>query len=285
MNTPTRPLLRYHGGKWRLAPWILAHMPPHRTYVEPFAGAGSVLFRKPRAYSEVLNDLDDAVVNLYRVLRDPVQSAELRRLVELTPYCRAEFAECFRPTDNQVERARRTLIRYWFGFGSGAARTPGGTGFRNNAKLSGSTPAHDWRNYPDHLANIIERLRGVTIDCEDAVTCIRRHDSEQSLFYVDPPYLPETRSSINGRNGRKAVYAHELDDAGHQRLLTTLADVKGMVLLSGYDSPMYRDALPSWRMAVKQARGDGAVARKECLWINPACDLALLSAHDLNVCA
>lgn len=283
--TPTRPLLRYHGGKWRLAPWILAHVAPHRTWVEPFAGAGSVLFRKPRSYSEVLNDLDDSVVNLYRVLRDPPKATELRRLVELTPYCRAEFVECFRPADDAVEHARRTLIRYWFGFGSGAARTPGSTGFRNNAKREGSTPAHDWRGFPDHLANIIERLRGVTIDCEDAFACIKRHDAVQTLFYVDPPYLPATRTAISGRNGRKAMYAHELDDAGHQRLLATLANVKGMVLLSGYDSPMYREQLPTWRVVVKQARGDGACERTECLWINPACDLALLAAPDLNACS
>lgn len=89
--TPHRPALRYHGGKWRIAPWILSHFPAHRIYVEPFCGAASVFFQKPRAHAEVLNDLDGDIVTTFRVQRDPVSAGELRRMLELTPYSRTEY--------------------------------------------------------------------------------------------------------------------------------------------------------------------------------------------------
>jgi DNA adenine methylase len=270
--SPRRPLLRYHGGKWRLAPWIIGHMPRHRIYVEPFAGAGSVLLRKARSYGEILNDLDEDVVNLYRVLRDG--APDLQRRISLTPYSRQEFSNCFKVTDDPIERARRTLVRYWFGFGAGAARTPGSTGFRNTAKRQGSTPAHDWMGFPDALGQIIDRLRGVVIDSEDAVACIERHDTEATLYYVDPPYIHSTRSGICGPNGRRAVYVHEMTEDDHSRLLTALQSVKGMVLLSGYRHQIYDDALPTWRRVEMATHGDGAVPRTECLWINPAADAA-----------
>ena len=66
---PTRPVLRYHGGKFRLAPWILTFFPRHTVYVEPFGGAAPVLLQKERLGAECYNDLDGEVVNLFRVLR------------------------------------------------------------------------------------------------------------------------------------------------------------------------------------------------------------------------
>src|SRR3954470_1229963 len=114
-----RPILRYHGGKWLLAPWILSHFPAHRVYVEPFGGAASVLLQKERSYAEVYNDLDGEVVNVFRVARD--RGAELRRALELTPFSRDDFLLAYRLSPNALERARRTVARSFMGFGSAAA--------------------------------------------------------------------------------------------------------------------------------------------------------------------
>ncbi len=117
MGIPARPVLRWFGGKWKLAPWILSHFPAHRVYVEPFGGAGSVLMRKPRSYCEVYNDIDCEVVNLFRVLRDPGQAARLIADLELTPFSRDEFIAAYEPAEDPAELARRLVMRSFMGFG------------------------------------------------------------------------------------------------------------------------------------------------------------------------
>jgi DNA adenine methylase len=119
VSEPARPILRYHGGKWKIADWIIEHLPRHRTYVEPFGGAASVLIKKPRAYAEVYNDLDGEIVNLFCVARD--RGEELARAVELTPYARDEFYQSFLPSDDPLEQARRTVLRSFAGFGGKTA--------------------------------------------------------------------------------------------------------------------------------------------------------------------
>ncbi|WP_438278097.1 DNA adenine methylase [Nitrobacter sp.] len=277
--SPTRPVLRWHGGKWKLAPWIIGHFPSHRVYVEPFGGAGSVLLRKARSYAEVYNDLDDDVVGLFRVLQDPASANRLLQLLEITPFARCEFEIAWDATEDPVERARRLIIRAFMGFGSNAhnnlERGHKTTGFRANSSRSGTTPAQDWTNYPDALAHIIIRMRGVIVEHRDAVAVMAAHDAPETLHYVDPPYLPETRSPANKYDGKYRMYRHELDRSGHTRLLTSLRDLAGFVVLSGYPDALYDDALPDWRRIETRALADGARERIEVLWINPACAAAL----------
>lgn len=271
MNAPTRPILRWHGGKWRLAPWIIGHFPPHRVYVEPFGGAGSVLMRKSRAYAEVYNDLDSDVVNLFRVLRSS-RSVELIRQLQLTPFARADFTEAFGATDNQIEKARRLVIRSFMGFGSNGHNIKRKTGFRANSNRSGTTPAKDWLNYPENLRAVIDRLSGVVVENRDACAVMEQHDSSKTLHYVDPPYLPETRSNLAHS---PQAYAHEMTADQHVSLLTFVQELSGMVVLSGYRSALYNDALTGWRRVECLALADGAKERTEVLWLNPACVAAL----------
>ncbi|MEO7326500.1 MAG: DNA adenine methylase [Dokdonella sp.] len=270
-----RPLLRYHGGKWKLAPWITRHFAPHRVYVEPFCGGGSILLRKDRSHAEIVNDLDAEIVNLFRVLRDPERSNQLIKSVRLTPFAREEFNATYsRPARSPVERARRLVARSFMGFGSASTYAAHRTGFRASSSRSGTTPAYDWMNYPDGLARIVERLRGVIVEQRDAVQVIASHDSPDTLIYCDPPYVMETRCFKRRVSGH--VYKHDFNDDDHRRLATCLRAAKGMVMLSGYAHPLYDNELfPDWHRVALPHFADGARPRVEVLWMNDAAKKAL----------
>lgn len=268
---PTRPLLRWHGGKWILAPWIISFFPDHRVYCEPFGGAASVLVRKPRSYAEIYNDLDDDVVNLFRVLRSS-RYGELTHNIIHTPFARSEFRAAYEETDDPVERARRLIIRSFMGFGSDGHNGARMTGFRANSNRSGTTPAHDWANYSEGLELIIWRLEGVVIENRPAIEVMAQCDGPETLHYVDPPYVWETRSKA--KNSSKKNYRHELSNEDHEKLLSFLDGLRGMVVLSGYPHPIYDEALGHWERHERKALADGARERTEVLWLNPAASKA-----------
>lgn len=174
------PAIRYHGGKFRIAPWVIEHFPPHKCYVEPFGGAAGVLIQKPRCYAEVYNDLDGDIVNLFRVLQGSETSQRLLELLTLTPYAREEFEIAWQPTDDPVDRARRTIIRAQMGFGSAGA-SKGVTGFRIDTARAYGTAQHLWERYPAHLTSVIQRFAGVLIENRPAVDIMRAHDAPDTL--------------------------------------------------------------------------------------------------------
>jgi DNA adenine methylase len=258
----TRPIVRYHGGKFMLADWIISHFPEHKGYTETFGGGGSILLKKRRSYFEVYNDLDGEIVNLFRVVRD--HGPELLTAIELTPFSRIELELAYMLSDDPIEQARRSIYRSFAGFGSAAA-TGQATGFRANSNRSGTTPARDWRNYPNCIPAIIERLRGVIIENKDAFTIAKQHDGPKILHYFDPPYMPETRA----KKWAMKSYRHEMTIEQHETLLTNIQDLKGYSIVSGYDSPLYNDMLTGWFKTSRAALADGALKRTEVLWISP----------------
>lgn len=268
-TAPTRPVMRYHGGKWKLAPWVIDFMPPHQIYVEPFGGAASVLMRKPRSYGEVYNDLEGEIVNVFRVLRNKDTATELKRLIELTPFARQEFHDSYEKGGDEVCRAHKMIIRAYMGFGSAAMTRTHRTGFRSNSNRSGTTPAHDWASWPDQIEAFTERLKGVVIENRHAVDVIKQHDGLETLHYVDPPYVWDTRSG--SCTGKRQGYKHELDDAQHIALAEVLRGLKGMVILSGYPCDLYDKQLYSdWHRFERKHFADGARERMEVVWLNPA---------------
>lgn len=266
-----RALLRWFGGKHRLAPWIVDHLPPHVVYVEPFAGAASVLMRKAPAQVDVLGDLELEIEDVIHAVRDPDTVGRLVELVRDTPFSPATLAQALKVplSKDTAELALRSMVL------SSMARSPERRShtpatFRNGGgvgKITGRArdPAADWRTYPDAMQRFHERLRNVRFRRGDAVETMMAYDSVDTLHYVDPPYVTDTRSTP------KRGYRHEMTVEDHKRLLDCVSSLAGMVVVSGYPSSLYDTALAGWyRTEHTGARDSAANARTEVLWINPA---------------
>ena len=262
----TRSVLRYFGGKWAIAPWVIAHMPAHRVYVEPFGGAASVLLRKPRSAIEVYNDLDEEIVGIFALLQDPVQCSRLIRLLRRTPYARGQFEQAFIPSNDPLVRAQRAIVRAYLSFHHASLFNPKKKDFADALHGKTSSKAHQWMRYPRHLVQVCRRLQGVIIERRDAQEVIRAQDSATTLFFVDPPYLPATRS-VGG-------YRCELTQAQHVALLERLLAIQGMAVVAGYPSELYDDMLTGWRRIERphQAHHSKRV-RTEVLWLSPRCGI------------
>lgn len=264
MNELQRPLLRYHGGKWRLAPWIVEHFPPHRVYVEPFGGGGSVLMHKSPAITEVYNDRDDQVVQLFRVLRDPASAAELVRRLELTPFARADYEDwCYEPGDGAVDVSHRLIARSFMGMSSKGIWQRSGFDTRINPDGYASRIAA-LRNTPDAIRSASARFMQVIVENEDALVVIGRHDREDALIYCDPPYVSDTYNT-----GR--IYTHHMTDAQHRALASMLHAARGMVAISGYHGKLYDELFGDWERRERASCADTGAQRVEVLWLNPAC--------------
>jgi DNA adenine methylase len=258
------PLLNYHGGKWVLAPKIVSLFPEHSSYVEPFGGGGAVLLYKGRSHTEVYNDLDDDIVNLFYVVRE--RGSELSEKLKYTPYARKELEMAFCKTGDPLEKARRLLIRSMFGRGGSV------TNFEKN-KLTFCTKqplvrkvrANVWADFPCRIKDICDRLQGVIIENKDAFSLIKQFDKEDTLFYIDPPYMFKTRDK--GRD-----YRYEMADADHEKLAELLRSVKGKVVLSGYATKEYEEWYGGWRRKEYESYADGNSSsgrkRIEVIWMN-----------------
>lgn len=187
-----KTLLQYPGGKKRLASWIVSQMPEHHSYLEPYFGGGAVLFEKPAAPIETVNDLDGEVVNFFRVVRDEESRKKLVDWRRYTPYAREAYEESFKrePWD-RIERA-----------GYFAVRSMQSHGFRLNENcgwkkdVHGREAAyalHNWNRLPESLGEIAARLKQVQIENRPALELIKAFNHENVLIYADPPYVLSTR--------------------------------------------------------------------------------------------
>jgi DNA adenine methylase len=253
-------LTRYPGGKSRLVPWIVGHMPEHRRYVEAYGGAINVLLGKQPAEEEFVIEKDLGMATLIRVVQKHVREFATR-MSRLT-YHRRIFEEAkgrLRSEDWASEMDLAGLVyvvrRQSIG-GQGGSYSHSAT--KDQAKW--------WRNGVSTLAAISERLGRVEVLNGDALEWLDLLDDHHTLTYADPPYVHGTRTCLS-------LYSHEMSDRGHRRLLRLLGDLNGMVLVSGYDNLIYRYGLEGWDFDTRDVRLHAALAEKktlrtEVLWAN-----------------
>lgn len=251
------PIAKYPGSKWLLAPWIISHFPAHRIYVEPYCGSAAVLLRKERSTLEILNDLSGAIVNLFRVIRE--RADELAAVVEMTPWSEAEYhlVEKSYTDGDELEQARRFLIRSWQAHGGTMYQV---SGWKHNGLKGNVYPAKLWCKLPGRILAVAERLRGVEIRNRDALEVIDYYNASDALLFVDPPYPLSTRN--------RKYYLHEMTDNDHIELLELLNKHQGPVVLSGYACQLYDERLASWQRVEMATAGEHGKRHVEVLWLN-----------------
>jgi DNA adenine methylase len=281
------PPLKWHGGKHYLARRVLALMPPHLHYVEPYFGGGQVLFARDRAdrrlwwtgrtsdgrkadgVSEVINDLNGDLMNFYTVLKDPKLFGRLRHRLDLTLHAEAEW------------QAARDLLA---GAGGDAVARAAALFILCRQSLSGRMDAfaptvrtrlrggrndgvNGWWTAVEGLEAVHHRLRDVKVLHRPALEVIRSEDTSATVFYLDPPYLHETRTAT------KVYGAFEMTEADHRELLGVLRRCQAKILLSGYASRLYDEALADWSRHTFDLPNNAASGKKkeretEVVWCN-----------------
>lgn len=257
----TKAIIRYPGAKWSLANWIISHFPEEyekMVYLEPFVGSGAVFFNKLPGAVETVNDLNGDIVNLFKVLREYPE--ELKQLLLLTPYAREEYDNSFLPCENDIEKARRYIVKTTQAIG---AKLDGSKcGWRNHKQPK----ICKWGNITDTISEAAKRLRGdathlVQIENMDALRLIERYNSDEVLMYLDPPYVRSTR-----KGGR--LYSHEMTDDEQLQLLEIITRSQAKIVILGYDSEMYNNALCSWYRFQTETRTTSTELVKEFIWTN-----------------
>jgi DNA adenine methylase len=267
MRSTIRAPLKWHGGKHYLATRIVALMPPHLHYVEPYAGGLAVLLAKdPEGVSEVVNDRSGELTNFWRVLQRADSFARFQRVIEAVPFSEVQW----RQADERVShpdpvaraiaffiRCRQSLAGRMDSFAPLS---------RRRTRRGRNEQASAWQSAVQGLPAVHARLWRVAILDRPAVEVIRQQDGPGTLFYCDPPYLPGTRAAPE-------VYGHEMSEADHRELLDMLRQCRAKVMLSGYPSALYDAALASWTRHTfevpNNAAGGKAKDREtEVLWCN-----------------
>lgn len=271
INKTYKSPVKWYGGKYYQAKDIINLFPEHKSYVEVFGGAGHILFRKQPSEIETFNDIDNCLYLFFKILRDENKLLKLRTALELTPYSREEFNYCvntWQIEEDEIEKIRKWYVVVMQSFSNDMSTW---SYSKTISRRSMSQCVSQWLGKIENdIPNAVERLKKVQIENLDFIECIKKYDSKDTLFYLDPPYIHETRKS-------KDVYIHEMNTDRHRELVQLLLDIKGKVILSGYDHEVYDNLINNgWDKIVlgdydkrsQNVKDESRVKGKETVWIN-----------------
>jgi len=272
------PAFPWMGGKGWLAQKLVHRMPRKACYVEPFAGAAAMLLALPVCPVEVLNDRNRDLIGFYRVMQDARLRQALLDRLQWTPYAREEY---FRALNLLNSAEDDPVTRAWaFFVVSNAAFSGGGQSGLTEKRFATSTQRSQGRRMNYHIEGLpalAQRLKDVVIENRDAIDLLHQYDSSDTLFFLDPPYYPETRN-IRHERSRGTYDGGEMDAIQHLELLAMCRNLKGHVALCGYAHADYDDALlgHGWETLTFAKKAMSSLhhntdqsQREERVWINP----------------
>lgn len=232
-NRITNPL-KYHGGTTYMSNNIISRMPKHIQYVEVFGGGLSILLAKdPTGVSEVVNDIYGHLMTFWFVLQNPDLFQRFKQLCEATPFSSEQWAQ----SRKKLSNADPVIVAHAFFVLCRQSRQGLMKDFvtlsRNRVRRGLNEQVSSWLTAVDGLPEVHDRLKRVVILDRDALEVIQQQDGQNTLFYLDPPYVKSTRVA-------QAAYEHEMTDQDHHQLVDVILKCSGKVMLSGYPNMIYQ---------------------------------------------
>lgn len=267
MNAKIKPILRYYGGKARIAPWIARHIRPiqHQCFVDVFGGAANVILtllnKEKTAPIMVYNDRDDGVVTFFEQLRN--NTDDLIKAIQYTPYSRYEYdhAHIYDPGISNLEKARRYYVRSWQGY---SARADAFTSWRfEKTSRRGRMNVDDWNDI-DRLWVTAEKLKRCQIENSTAADIFERFDGPKTLFYCDPPYSPDVRN-----RREKNAYRFEFTLEDHIELAKQIRGLEGSIIISHKPNDLYAELYKGWQVYSTRLQNTSHGSHTESVWISP----------------
>jgi len=264
-----RPPVKSHGGKYYLCNWVIDNFPDQYedlTYCEPFCAGASVFLNKEPSKSEVIGDIDGGVVCVFKSLRD--EPKEFITRIKRTRYTE----RAFKMAQNRSEEEFDDYLDHGVNEYVLRRMSRGGLkkAFAWSDRKRGGKPGdlNAWQTMFDQLPIIAERVKSASVLNKNFIDVFKVWDEEDTLFYLDPPYLHSTRTE-----GAENLYEHEMTVEDHLALLHLAKNARGKVVISGYSSPLYNRNLKDWRVKRKSMANHSSQAkvkkrRVEVLWLN-----------------